>query len=114
MNLLYVTIIIFALAAVFGLTMLIKWLKKEEVSRTIVYGHGILAALALALLIVFTLQNVGNDPTVSLVIFIAAALGGFYMFVRELQTKVRPIGVAFAHAVLAVVGFVALLFYVFA
>ncbi len=114
MSLLYVSIILFAVAAVLGLTILIKWLTKKDASRTAVYSHGIFAALALVLLVVFALQNAENYPQVSLILFIVAALGGFYMFFRDLQKKMSPYSIAFLHALLAVAGFVALLLYAFA
>lgn len=114
MNLLYVSIVLFAVAAVFGLTILIKWLGKKDPSRTTVYTHGIFAAVALVLLIVFALQNSANYPLVSLILFIVAALGGFYMFFRDLQKKMHPYSIAFIHALLAVAGFVGLLLFAFA
>ncbi|MEX2231021.1 MAG: hypothetical protein WD824_02585 [Cyclobacteriaceae bacterium] len=114
MNLIYVTIIVFALAAVFGLTILVKWLTKKDVSRAVVYTHGVFAALGLVLLIVFAMQNRDNYPNIALILFIIAALGGFYMFFRDLQKKMSPYSIAFVHALLAVAGFVALLIFAFA
>jgi hypothetical protein len=114
MTLLYLTIALFAVAAVFGLTILIKWLTKKDVSRGVIYSHGIFAAVALVLLIVFSLQNAENYPQVSLILLVVAALGGFYMFFRDLQKKMSPFSIAFIHALLAVAGFVGLLLYAFA
>lgn len=114
MSLLYVSIILFAVAAVFGLTILVKWLGKKDASSPVIYGHGIFAAIALVLLIVFALQNAANYPQVSLILLIVAALGGFYMFFRDLQKKMSPLSVAFIHALLAVAGFVGLLLFAFA
>ena len=114
MNLLYASIVLFAVAAVFGLTILAKWLGKKDVSQVTVYSHGIFAALALVLLIVFALQNSANYPQVSLILFVVAALGGFYMFFRDLQKKMSPYSVAFLHALLAVAAFVGLLLFAFA
>lgn len=110
----YVTIILFALAAVFGLSILIKWLTKKEASKTVIYAHGIFAAIALVLLIVFAVQNPESFPKAALILFVLAALGGFYMFFRDLQKKMSPYSIAFAHALLAVAGFVGLLLFAFA
>lgn len=112
--LLYVSIALFAVAAVFGLTILVKWLGKKDASRTSVYAHGVFAALGLVLLIVFALQNSADYPQVSLILFILAALGGFYMFFRDLQKKMSPYSIAFIHALLAVAAFVGLLLFAFA
>ena len=114
MNLINVTIIAFALAAVFGVTILVKWLTKKDVSRAVVYTHGAFAALGLVLLIAFALQHRDNYPRLALILFIVAALGGFYMFFRDLQNKMSPYSIAFVHALLAIGGFVALLLFAFA
>jgi hypothetical protein len=61
----YASIALFALAAVLGLTILVKWLTKKEASRTVIYSHGILAAIALVLVVVYALQNTDNYPRVA-------------------------------------------------
>lgn len=110
----YVTIVLFALAAVLGITILLKWLSKKDVSRSVIYWHGIFAALGLVLLVVYALQNRDHYPQLALILLVIAALGGFYMFFRDLQNKMSPYSIAFVHALLAVGGFVALLLFVFA
>ena len=69
----YISIILFALSAVLGLSILIKWLTKKDASRTVIYSHGIAAAAALVLLIVYAVQNPENFPKASLILFILAA-----------------------------------------
>jgi hypothetical protein len=113
MNLMYVTIALFAIAAVLGLSILMKWLTKKKVSRTVIYSHGIFAALGVVLLTVYALQNRSNYPQLGLTLFIIAAVGGFYMFFRDMQNKMSPYSIAFVHTLLAVGGFVALLLFVF-
>lgn len=114
MNLVYLSIAVFAFAAVFGLTILVKWLSKKDVSRTVIYTHGLFAALGLALLTVYALQNPDNFPKISLILLVISALGGFYMFFRDLQKKMSPYSIAFVHALLAIAGFVGLLLFAFA
>jgi hypothetical protein len=109
----YFTIALFALAALFGLLILIKWLTHKEASKTVIYSHGIIAAAALVLLVVFALQNPDNYPKVSIGLFVISALFGFYMFFRDLMKKFSPMSVAFIHALLAVSGFGALLAFAF-
>jgi hypothetical protein len=109
----YFAITLFALAAVLGLTILIKWLTKKDAPRAVVYSHGIAAAVALVVLIAYALQNPERFPMVSIILFVVAALGGFYMFALDLKKKESPMPLAFAHALLAVGGFVALLFFAF-
>ena len=110
----YITIVLFALAAILGITILVNWLNKKDAPRGVVYSHGLFAAVALVLLIVYVVNNRTNAPTTSLILFVLAALGGFYMFTRDLNKKNSPIAVAVLHALLAVGGFVALLIFVFA
>lgn len=114
MNLIYISIAVFALAAVLGLSILINWLTKKDVSRGVIYGHGIFAAAGLVLLAVYALRNPENYPQLALILLVVAALGGFYMFFRDLQNKMSPYSIAFVHALLAVAGFVSLLFFAFA
>jgi len=110
----YITIALFAIAAVLGVTILVNWLNKRDAPRGVVYSHGIVAAIALVLLIVYVVNNRSNAPTTSLVLFVVAAIGGVYMFTRDLNHKNSPIAIAVLHALLAVGGFVALLIFVFA
>ena len=111
MDTIYITIALLALAAVLGLTILIKWLTKKEASRGVIYSHGIVAAVGLVSLIVYAFKNPDHFPMISLVLLIASALGGFYMFIRDLNKKESPMAIAFIHAILAVSGFVALLLF---
>jgi hypothetical protein len=114
MNMLYLTIGLFALSAVLGVTILYKWLTNQGASRTVVFSHGIAAAVALVILILYAVQNPENVPTAALILFVAAALGGFYMFALDMKKKNSPMAVAYLHALLAVSGFVALLLFAFA
>lgn len=109
----YSAIALFALSAVLGLAILIKWLAKKDASKGVIYSHGIVAAIALVLLIIYAIQNPNNFPKISIILFVVAALGGFYMFFNDLRKKPSPMAVAFIHALLAVGGFVMLLAFVF-
>jgi hypothetical protein len=114
MTIIYTSIALFALSAVLGLSILIKWLTHKTASRAVIFSHGIVAAGALVLVIAFAFQHPENFPKISLLLFIVAAIVGFYMFFRDLQKKMSPIAVALAHALMAVCGFVALLVFAFA
>lgn len=110
----YFAIALFAISAILGLTILIKWLTKKDASRGVIYSHGIIAASALVLLVVYAFQNPDNFPKVSLILFVVSALGGFYMFIRDMNEKKSPLYIAFTHALLAISGFIALLLFVLA
>ena len=109
----YLIIALFALAAVVGVIILKNWLTSSETSRTTVYLHGIFAAVALILLIVYALQTPSHYPKVSIILFIVGALIGFYMFAKDLQKKMSPTWLAIIHALFGVAGFLLLLFFVF-
>lgn len=110
----YIIIVLFALAAIVGILILKNWLTSADTSRSVIYLHGIFAAAALILLIVFALQNPDNYPKLSIILFLIGALGGFYMFVKDLKQKMSPIWLAAIHALFGVAGFLVLLFFVFA
>lgn len=109
---LYLIIGLFAIAAVIGILIFKNWLTDAKTSRTVVYLHGLFAATALVLLLVFALQNHIDRLQISVVLFVIAALGGIYMFVRDLRGTFSPMWLATAHALLAVAGFLVLIFYV--
>ncbi|HEX7015884.1 MAG TPA: hypothetical protein VF191_10260 [Cyclobacteriaceae bacterium] len=103
-------IVLFAVAAVFGLTLLIPVLQGKTPTRAFVFTHGGVAALALILLIVRYANEAEAVPVISLVLFVIAALGGFVLFARDMQKKTLPKGLAVVHAGAAVVAFLILLF----
>jgi NAD/NADP transhydrogenase beta subunit len=110
---LYATIVLFALAAVVGFIILKNWLTSAETSRTTVYLHGVFAALALVLLVVYAFQNPANYPKASIILFVIGALLGFYMFAEDLRKKFSPTWLAVVHALFGVAGLLVLLFFVF-
>lgn len=103
-------IVLFAIAAVFGLTLIIPVLQGKTPSRAFVFIHGGLAAVALILLIVRYVNEAEAVPVISLVLFVVAALGGFVLFGNDLQKKPIPKALAVVHASAAVVAFLILLF----
>ncbi|HTA63390.1 MAG TPA: hypothetical protein VK835_13080 [Bacteroidia bacterium] len=111
---LYLSIALFAISAVLGLTILLKWLTKKDAPRSVIYSHGIVAASALVILIVYAFQHPENFPKASIILFVVAALGGFYMFINDLKKKPSPMAIAFIHALVAVAGVVSLLLFILA
>ncbi|HRO41575.1 MAG TPA: hypothetical protein PL009_01980 [Flavipsychrobacter sp.] len=107
---LYTIIALFALAAIFGMTLLSYVLKGKETPKGIMVTHGLLAAVALVLLLTYVF---GNKPglTESAVLFVIAALGGFVLAARDLTGKRVPKWLAVVHGLIAVAGFIFLLVY---
>lgn len=107
------TVILFALAAVFGLVLLTRVLKEEDTPKPVVYLHGLAAAVGLVLLIIAYFEQGDSLLMTSVIVFIVAALGGFVMFGRDLNRKSIPKWLALVHGGAAVVAFVLLLIAVF-
>jgi hypothetical protein len=105
-----VSIVLFALAAVGGLTIVALY-KRGKLSLPLALGHGALAAAGLIVLIVAAAQGqttmLGN---VALALFIVAALGGLYLIYSHLTKKRLPQAVIGVHAGVAIVAFLVLLF----
>jgi hypothetical protein len=112
MGMIYTAIAIFAVAAMIGLYLISFVLQKKETPKAIAVVHGLLAATALILLIIHTI-NTGADLVQVIVIFVITALGGFVLFARDLMGKSLPKALAVAHGLLAVTGFIFLLVYAF-
>ncbi len=107
------SIVIFALAAVFGLLNLAKVLGEKPTQKPMVFIHGILAAAALVILLVFATGTRGQSPIASIVLFLVAAVGGFILFARDMSKKPGPKALALIHGIVAVIGFLILLVFTF-
>jgi hypothetical protein len=101
---LYLIVILFALAAIVGVVILKNWLTAINTARSTIYLHGILAAVPLVLLLLYYVRNPEVNFRNSLVLFGVAALVGFYMFFREIKGKFSPAWMAIAHGLVAVAG----------
>ena len=103
-------ILLFAVAAVFGLTLLVPVLQGKTPTRPFVFIHGAIAAIALVMLILEFMKETSGVPQISVILFVVAALGGFILFARDMQKKPIPKGLALVHAAAAVIAFLILLF----
>ena len=106
------SIVLFAVAAVFGLTIIVPLLQGKPTPKPSVFIHGPVAAVALVLLIIYAVNNTGG-PIASIVIFIIAALGGIILFTNDMRQKPGPKALALIHASAAVIAFVILLIFAF-
>ncbi|MTI86937.1 MAG: hypothetical protein FH748_03095 [Balneolaceae bacterium] len=111
---LYLTIVLFAVSAAIGLSILVKWFAEQEAPKAVVYTHGGLAAAALLLLAFYAFQHPDHYPMISLILFVAAALGGFALFFMDRLKDKRPVAVALVHGLIAVAAFVMLLVFAIA
>jgi len=106
-----IALVLFALAALGGVAMAAIRLRGAERPPTgLALVHGAAAAAGLIALIIAVMNMADPGPArTALVVFIVAALGGFYLFAQHIQKKALPIPVVVVHGLVAVVGFVILL-----
>jgi multisubunit Na+/H+ antiporter MnhF subunit len=100
----------FALAALGGVFLAIRHLRGQSLPGAVAIVHGAAAAIALVLLLIAVLtSNLSGLATVALVLFVVAALGGFYLASLHLRGERHPTPLILGHGLIAVVAFVALL-----
>jgi hypothetical protein len=109
---LYISIIIFLITAVFGVIIASAILRNQPTPKPIVYIHGLFGAVALALVVIYVIQHGEKNPMISLVLLIIAALGGFILFARDMTKKPGPVALVIVHALVAVAGVLGLLLFV--
>lgn len=103
-------LLIFAIAALGGLVLATHVLRGKFAPWAISVLHALLGAAGLVLLIVLLLQ--GSAPQrvlAAFVLFLIAALGGFFLASFHLRKSLPPKAVVIVHASVAVIGFLTLL-----
>ncbi|MDQ3283394.1 MAG: hypothetical protein M3Q69_18500 [Acidobacteriota bacterium] len=105
------TIVLFAIAAVGGLTLAIIRFRGTPIPPMgLALVHGAVAATALVLLLILALGASGTSTQrIALGGFVVAALGGFFIFSFHVRNKPLPIPMIVVHAIVAVASFVTLL-----
>ena len=102
--------ILFAVAALGGATLAYLHFNQKERPWALTIVHGLLAATGLVLLLIaFFGAETAGMLTVSLVLFVVAALGGFFLIAQRLRGTTLPSPVVLIHGVAALAAFVALL-----
>ena len=105
------SILLFAVAAVPGLTMAIMHFRKATPPLPVLAVlHGGFAASGLIVLLLALIKaGMHGAPAIALGLLLAAALGGFGLLSFHLRGRALPSGLVVGHALLAVAGFVTLL-----
>lgn len=104
-------LVVFAAAAVAGLTMAIGHFKGRTPSVGVAVIHGVFAATGLVLLLLAVFkEGAGNTARWALYLFLIAALGGFTLALGyHARKRPLPTGLVAGHALLAVTAFLILL-----
>src|SRR5262245_31592847 len=99
--------VLFGLAAIGGATLAtLHFRGRSPLPMPLALLHGLLAATGLVVLIISALQpGFGGLAMLSLVIFLLAALGGFYLFSFQLRGLPLPSGIILVHGSAAVIAF---------
>lgn len=106
---LQISIVVFALAALGGMYLASLHLKEKPVAIPLALAHGAAAATGLVLLAVAVLGGQANGSAAfALALFVAAALGGFWMFALHAQGKKVPPPMIALHVLGAALGFIML------
>jgi hypothetical protein len=105
-------IILFVLAAIFGLIIITKVFQNTPRPMGAILAHGAIAATGLILVLVYVVKNAEKSPVASLVVFAIAAVGGFIMFGMDMSKKPVPKGLAVIHAGAAAIGLILLILFV--
>lgn len=109
---LYAAITCFAIAILFGITMLTFVLRDKKIPKILPLIHGPFALAGLGLLI--TYASYTNTMLAVIILFSAAALGGLTLFFKDKTGKPIPKAMAVGHGFIALVTFVILLIITFA
>ncbi|MGH7298353.1 MAG: hypothetical protein ACRELB_25660, partial [Polyangiaceae bacterium] len=102
-----IAVVLFGAAALGGLVMAAMRFKEKAAPLGLALAHGAAAAAALVIVLVAVLRSgstAGMTP-IALALFVAAALGGFFLFSFRLRGKLFPVPVMLVHAGVAVAGF---------
>jgi hypothetical protein len=97
---------LFAVAALGGVTLAVLHFTKKNLPIGLALVHGLLGASGLVVLLLAVMQ--GGTPAkaaYALILFVGAALGGFYLFSFHLRKKALPSPVVIIHALVAVIAF---------
>lgn len=109
MSLAGIAVIVFAIAALGGAFLAIRHFTGKTLPMPVILLHGALAATGLVLLLAtYFKHGLTGLAADALVLFLIAALGGFYLFSKQLRSQPLPGAVVVIHAGVAVTAFVLL------
>jgi hypothetical protein len=105
------SLILFAVAAVGGLTMAVMHFRGISPPRPVLAVlHGLFAASGLVVLLLALIKTgFGGKPGIALGLLVVAALGGFGLLSFHAKGHRLPSGLVVGHGLLAVAGFLTLL-----
>ena len=112
METIYVAIAILGMTAILGMYLLSLVLRSKTTPNAVAIIHGLLAVTAIILLVVYSLGHETEIWEIIIVLLIAAT-GGIIMGYRDITGQSVPKWLAIVHGLIAVVGFILLLYFAF-
>ncbi|HEY3295528.1 MAG TPA: hypothetical protein VGL38_08815 [bacterium] len=108
-----VSLILFLVGAIFGVIVWTAIFKNRPTPTTAVYVHGLIVVIAFIILLIFAGKAApGTAPITAIVFFAIAAVGGLILFSQDQAKKTIPRWLAILHPIIAVLGVLALIFYI--
>ena len=104
MSTIYTAIAVLGMTAILGMYLLSFIFREKETPKGVAMIHGLFAVIGLVLVIVYSFGNTPS-PTVSLIIFIIAAMGGLVLIYKDITGQKVPKWLGLVHGVTAVIGF---------
>lgn len=106
---LLVAVVLFLLAATFGLALLTSLLQDRPANKSVTLFHGLFAVMAILIMIIYLfLFDESTLFVSSLILFILAALGGLTLFTLGMKKKKFPKWLVILHPFIAVAGLIVL------
>ena len=112
MGTIYAAVAIFGMTAIFGMYLLSLILRTKATPKGVTIIHGVLAVVALVLLIIYCVGH-KPGPWVSIIVFSIAATGGLILNYRNITGKTVPKWLGIGHGLIAITGFALLLWFAF-
>jgi hypothetical protein len=100
----------FVLAALLGIYLLSFILTNKNTPKGVAITHGILASIAMILLILYPFFY-SPAPLTSIILFLFALVGGLTLIYRDLTGKTLPKWLALGHGITAVIGLLMLILF---
>lgn len=105
--------VLFSFSIIGGSTLAVMHIKKKQVPVIFALGHGAIAAAGLILLISALAQGIsGSLLIISIVLFVAAAIGGFILFSFHIRSRPLPVLLIPFHGIVAATAFVLLIIFI--
>lgn len=100
-----IAVILISLAVILGLYLIKFVLQKKNPPKGVAIIHGTLAALGILVLLIYALTTSEHHKHWdSFAIFVTAAIGGIYLFSKDIRHKNIPKWVAVIHGAIGLTG----------